>query len=274
MRWDAKSLPGLVRSKNEDAWLVRRIREKPDVWFLAVADGMGGFEGGEFASRLAIQTCYEHVVRSVTACGEGEKGSKPAARENEAGVRSGRSLPEALENGVKKANEVVYKEALKLFGYPGMGTTLTAALIQGNDLYVSHVGDSRAYLISSGVIKQISEDHSVVGELMKNGALSEDEAMRHPQRHILTLALGTEADLPVSSYRESLKDGDVVVLCTDGLTTLVSSSEILEAVKTKPRSELSSFLVDLANSRGGYDNITLVVFWVDTRGDPEVNSLA
>ncbi|HHY34531.1 MAG TPA: serine/threonine-protein phosphatase [Firmicutes bacterium] len=274
MHWDAKSLPGLVRSKNEDAWLVRRIREKPDVWFLAVADGMGGFEGGEFASKLAIQTCYEYLVRTAAGCDGGEKGAKTPAQEVEVEDRALRSLPEALENGVKKANEVVYKEALELFGYPGMGTTLTAALIHGNDLYVSHVGDSRAYLISSGVIKQVSEDHSIVGELVKNGAISEDEAMRHPQRHILTLALGTEADLPVSSYRERLKDGDVVVLCTDGLTTLVSSSEILEAVKTKPRSEISSFLVDLANSRGGYDNITLVVFWVDTRGDPEVNSLA
>ncbi len=274
MRWDAKSLPGLVRSKNEDAWLVRRIREKPDLWFLAVADGMGGFEGGEFASKLAIQTCYDYLVRAVAGWDDGDEGKRNLAEEVEPGEHAPRSLPEALENGVRKANEVVYKEALGLFGYPGMGTTLTAALIQGNDLYVSHVGDSRAYLISSGVIKQISEDHSIVGELVKNGALSEDEAMRHPQRHILTLALGTEADLPVSSYHEKLKDCDAVLLCTDGLTTLVSSSEILEAVKTRPRSEVSSFLANLANSRGGYDNITLVVFWVDTGGGPEVNSLA
>lgn len=252
MYWDAKSLPGLVRSKNEDSWLVKRIRERPELWFLAVADGMGGFEGGEFASRLAIETCYQYVARLV---GHGD-------------------LPEILENGVRKANEAVYREGIGLFGYPGMGTTLTAALIQGNDLYVSHVGDSRAYLISSGGIRQISEDHSVVGELMKNGAISEDEAMHHPQRHILTLALGTEADVPVSSYREKVEEGDTVVLCTDGLTTLVSSSEILDAIKSKPKGEVSNFLSNLAISRGGYDNITLIVFWVSAGEDPEVNSHA
>lgn len=268
MRWDAKSLPGLVRSKNEDAWLVRRIGENPDVWFLAVADGMGGFEGGEFASRLAIQTCYDYLVRATA-----KRGQNAAYGKSSGGGKDGsEDLPATLESGVKEANLAVFREAMALLGYPGMGTTMTAALVRGADLFVSHVGDSRAYLISSGAIRQISEDHSVVGELLRSGALSEEEAMRHPQRHILTLALGTQADVPVSSYRETLKPGDVLVLCTDGLTTLVSSSEILEALKTKPRAKVSSFLSDLANSRGGYDNITLVVFWVDEGEGPGVSS--
>lgn len=239
MQWSAKTSRGMVRADNEDSWTVQAF---PGHWWLAmVADGIGGNEGGEMASSLAVKYCTDYVLD-----------------------HQGKEVPGGLlASALKYGNHMVFETALGHKGVPGMGTTLTGALVGERDgqLYVGHVGDSRAYVLSSNGIKQVTEDHSVTGELMRNGAISEEDAMRHPARNVLTAALGTQQSLTVSSYQEDLKPGDVVVLCTDGLTSLVSSKEMVQLLKEKPREEVARDLVNAANSRGGYDNVTVVLLW-------------
>jgi protein phosphatase len=208
-----------------------------------VADGIGGNDGGELASSLAVKYCTDYVV-----------------------LHQGREAPrELLVNALEYGNHMVFETASGHRGVPGMGTTLTGALVSEGTarLYVGHVGDSRAYVVSSNRIRQVTEDHSVTGELMRNGAITEEDAMRHPARNVLTAALGTQQSLSVSSYEEDLGAGDVVVLCTDGLTSLVSSKEMVLLLKEKPREEVARELISAANSRGGYDNVTVVLLWPD-----------
>ena len=239
MQWSAKTSRGMVRTDNQDSW---RVQPLPgSLWLAMVADGIGGNEGGGLASALAVKHCSDYV----TAHCETE------------------DPRELLVNALRRGNEVVFETAASYRGVPGMGTTLTAALVNEREgvLYVGHVGDSRAYVVSPQGIRQITEDHSVTGELMRNGTITEEDAMRHPARNVLTAAVGTQPHLEVSSYRERLSSGDVVLLCTDGLTSLVSSKEIVELLRQKPREEAAGELVNTANNRGGYDNVTVVLLW-------------
>lgn len=234
----------MVRPDNEDSWSLRPLG---DGWWLGmVADGVGGNEGGELASSLAVKVCADYVAHL--------HGKEPPED----------LLPAALQHGNRK----VLEAAASREGAPGMGTTLTMALVNEREgkLYVGHVGDSRAYIVSSHDIRRITDDHSITGELIKNGTITEDEAMRHPGRNVITMALGAQEPVVASIYRENLKSGDVVVLCTDGLTSLVSAKEIVKQVEEHQREELAADLVKAANSRGGYDNVTVVVMWPDIPG--------
>lgn len=246
MQWSAKTSRGMVRPENEDSWSVRPLE---DGWWIAmVADGVGGYEGGQVASSLAVKVCADYVAQ-----------------------RHGRESPEDLLAGaIQYCNRKILEAADGQHGAPGMGTTLTVALMgeQEGKLYVGHVGDSRAYVISSQEIKRITDDHSITGELIRNGTITEDDAMRHPGRNVITMALGLQEPVEVSLYREDLVPGDVVVLCTDGLTSLVSSKEIVKQVRESQRQEVSGGLVDAANARGGYDNVTVVLLWPDIPGSP------
>lgn len=244
MQWSAKTSRGMVRPDNEDSW---SVQEFTGSWWLAmVADGIGGNEGGGMASSLAVNYCTDYVA---------------SHRERE-------TPEELLVNALRYGNRKVFEAAAGQTGTPGMGTTLTVALVSEDDgsLFVGHVGDSRVYVISSGRIRQITDDHSVTGELVRNGAITEEDAMRHPARNVLTMALGTQESVAVSSYREELARGDVVILCTDGLTSLVSSREIVRQLEEKPRDEVAADLVGAANSLGGYDNVTAVLMWPDIPG--------
>lgn len=239
MQWSAKTSRGMVRADNEDSWAVEEVSD--GLWLAVVADGIGGNEGGELASSLAVEHCVDYV------------------REHRDRLPPGELLERALQHGNLKVFEVALGEK----EVHGMGTTLTGALISepGGRLHVGHVGDSRAYVVGASGIKQITEDHSITGELMRNGAITEEDAMRHPARNVLTMALGTQDSLTVASYREELEPGDVVVLCTDGLTSLVSSRELSSLLATRPREYVASELVNAANARGGYDNVTVVLLW-------------
>lgn len=233
-----KSDTGRVRINNQDHYCVETLDVEQGQVLLAVADGMGGYEAGEVASELAIAT-----LRSVV-------GQQPLSSQNPDGVL------ELLRRATQEANQAI------LLGQDGpgqthMGTTLTAALVVGADLYVSHVGDSRLYLIQGGQIRQLTEDHSVVGELMKSASLTEQEAMVHPQRHLLTSALGTSRPPRVDLQAVTWQVGDTVLLCSDGLTTHVTSGEMLQEALAGIDG-LADRLIALANERGGSDNITLV----------------
>lgn len=236
----------MVRPDNEDSWSVQPLG---DGWWVAmVADGVGGNEGGELASTLAVKCCTDYVAR----------------------LHAKEPPEDLLAAALQYGNRQVLEAASGREGAPGMGTTLTVALVGEREgkLYVGHVGDSRAYVISSQEIRRITDDHSITGELMKNGTITEDDAMRHPARNVLTMALGAQEPVRVSSYRENLAPGDVVVLCTDGLTSLVSSKEIVKQVREHRRDELAADLVNTANGRGGYDNVTVVLMWPDIPDSP------
>ncbi|HEU0304160.1 MAG TPA: Stp1/IreP family PP2C-type Ser/Thr phosphatase [Gaiellaceae bacterium] len=224
--------PGRRRRHNEDAF----VCEPP---LFAIADGMGGAQAGELASRLAAAT----VGRAET---EG---------------RTGRDLVVAL---IEDANRSVYERAAGDESVSGMGTTMTVALVEDDQVWIGHVGDSRAYLVRDGELEQVTEDHSLVAELVRSGRLTPDEADSHPHRSVITRALGTDADVDVDVMVVPTRAGDVFVLCSDGLSSMVDDDTILDLVEQHrdDLDEAARVLVDRANTAGGEDNITVVLFEV------------
>ncbi len=242
---------GKVRSRNED-WLGAFEPDDPCLLhrrgrLFVVADGMGGHARGDVASRLAVD-----VVR--------------AAYYDD---RLPEELPHALGLSVERANAVLYAEGGGRADEPRMGTTLTALAIRGRDAFVAHVGDSRAYLIRGREIRQLTEDHSLVSELIRNGVLSVTEAEHHPSAHVIVRAVGTSSAVPVELYGPlPLVEGDTLVLCTDGLSRLVTPDEIRRLAGRRVPRLACERLVALANHRGGPDNVTLQVIRLGRRCDP------
>ena len=231
--------PGRRRRRNEDAFVV----EPP---LFAVADGMGGAQAGEIASRIAAS-----VVRDSAG-------------------GSGRDAVSAL---IREANRRVYEAAASDEAQSGMGTTMTAALVEGSLVHIGHVGDSRAYLVRDGKLEQLTDDHSLVAELVRSGRLSPEEADTHPQRSVITRALGTDPDVDVDTFTVEARPGDVFMICSDGLTAMVDDRTILELVE-RNRANLDKAgkaLVDAANRGGGEDNITVVAFEI---GEPTAEDTA
>jgi serine/threonine protein phosphatase PrpC len=233
---------GCVRTNNEDSF--GYWESDDDQQFLrkgrlaVVADGMGGYEGGQEASRLAVETLVA-VYRDFG-------GDDPQA---------------ALVEALQAAHEQIRQYS---FAHPelrGMGTTCTAAAIVQDALYYVHVGDTRLYLIRDGQITRVTRDHSYVGRLVESGMISPEEAETHPQRNILTAALGTNPDLIMDSpgQPEPLRPEDVLLICSDGLWGLVRDSEILGAVEDKSAEQAGRELIELARERGGPDNITVEI---------------
>jgi serine/threonine protein phosphatase PrpC len=232
----AASDAGRTRRRNEDAYAV----EPP---LLVVADGMGGARAGEVASRIAVAAFREfHEADAM----------EPEAR---------------LAAIVQEANRRIYERAAADVNASGMGTTITAALVEGDRVAVGHVGDSRAYLLREGTFEQLTDDHSLVADLMRSGQLTPEEAEAHPQRSVITRALGTDPDVDVDTFSLELKAGDVVLLCSDGLTTMLSDEDIAELVARPSLGEAAKALVSAANRRGGEDNITVVLARVGGDGE-------
>jgi protein phosphatase len=241
---------GCVRKDNEDSF--GYWEPEDDQQFLRkgrlaiVADGMGGHEGGQEASRLAVETLMA-VYRDFG-------GDDPQA---------------ALVAGLQVAHEQILQYSITHPELRGMGTTCTAAAIvrvtdggtQYDALYYVHVGDTRLYLIRDGQITRVTRDHSYVGRLVESGMISPEQALDHPQRNILTAALGTNPDLVMDSpgRPEPLRPEDVLLICSDGLWGLVRDPEILDAVKNKSAEQAGRELIELARERGGPDNITVEI---------------
>jgi PPM family protein phosphatase len=221
--------PGRRRRHNEDAY----VCEPP---LFAIADGMGGAQAGEVASRLA------------------------AAALKESGADAGGER--RIVDLIQEANRRVYARSSTDPNTSGMGTTITVALVEDGQVAFGHVGDSRAYLIRDGAMEQVTEDHSLVNELLKSGKLSPEEAVSHPQRSVITRALGTDPDVDVDTFTIAAETGDVFLLCSDGLTDMVDERRILELVEEN-RGDIEAALkalVKAANRGGGEDNITVVAF--------------
>jgi serine/threonine protein phosphatase PrpC len=218
---------GLVRGNNEDSYLVDDAHQ-----LFAVADGIGGHRGGEVASRTAIEALR-------------------------AAVASGRPVNDAIS----RANTAVLERAAGDPDLTGMGTTMTAVVVGGaQQLLVGHVGDSRAYLLHEGILTRLTDDHSLVEELVREGRLTAEQAESHPRRNIVTRALGTDPDLEVDLYNVDVMPGDRILICSDGLTTMVRERDIERLLRNEPDPQRAAEqLVDAANRAGGEDNTTIVV---------------
>jgi protein phosphatase len=235
-----ESNTGNKRRRNEDSFVVA-----PPLF--AVADGMGGAQAGEVASKLAAA----------------------ALKDTDAGTAGGEERVVAL---IQEANRRVYERSNADPAASGMGTTITAALVEGTRVTFGHVGDSRAYLLRDGVMEQLTEDHSLVNELMKTGKLSPEEAETHPQRSVITRALGTDPDVDVDTFVIDAKEADLFLICSDGLTTMVADEDILELLERNhdDLDRAAKALVAAANRAGGEDNITVVAFTISADGGDTV----
>ena len=221
---------GRKRRRNEDSF----VREPP---LFAVADGMGGAQAGEVASRLA-----------AAAFREFHEADELDPEERVAAI-------------IQEANRRIYERARSDAQASGMGTTITAALVSGGSVAIGHVGDSRAYRLREGKLEQLTEDHSLVADLVRSGRLSPEEADAHPQRSVITRALGTDLEVDVDTFTVEAEADDVFVLCSDGLTTMVDDEDIARTVASADSLEhATKALVKAANRAGGEDNVTVVLF--------------
>ena len=230
---------GAVREQNQDAYYIEQV--EPDLALAIVCDGMGGARAGNVASQLAVQTFLE------------------TAREK--APQEWRSEPEALlHSAARQANEAVYTRAGREPECRGMGTTMVAALVAGETAYILNIGDSRCYLIRPDGIRRLTRDHSVVEDLVSRGKITPEQARQHPQKNLITRALGAEAQLRADLYRQDLSPGDALVLCSDGLSNTVSEQELLyEVLHGGPPEGCCQRLLDIALLRGAPDNVTAVL---------------
>jgi PPM family protein phosphatase len=229
---------GQVREINEDAVLIEpagSLEARTRGVLCVLADGMGGYAAGEVASQLAVQRVRDGYYGSASSY-----------------------MVDALRGAVEAANQDVW-QAGRQPEHTGMGSTLTAAVVMHENLVLAHVGDSRAYLVRGRGIAQITEDHSWVAEQVACGALTPEQANNHPQRNVILRALGAGESVEVAVYRETVMPGDALVLCSDGLSTVVSDQEIGHMVRDLPPEEAVRHLVALANSRGAPDNVTVAI---------------
>jgi protein phosphatase len=231
----SKTDTGRQRRDNEDNAFARAP-------VFVVADGMGGAQAGEVASRLAIEAFQHELPESGTP-------------------------EERLAACVRAANRTIYEMSRSEHERAGMGTTLTAAYLDDDDLAIAHVGDSRAYLFRDQTLRRLTEDHSLVEELVRRGKLTEEQAAEHPQRSIITRALGPEPDVEVDTWTYPVQSGDVLLLCSDGLTSMISEEQIAQILSSTPSLERAAQrLIAAANEAGGRDNITVVLFSLEEVG--------
>ena len=263
---------GRNREHNEDSFLVAdlstqkaslrpEVREHevgPKGTLLVVADGMGGAAAGEVASEMATDVVYKHLVDAWVPDPE----------------NTAQQFAYRLRESVEKANEKIHAYSKEHPGVRGMGTTMTAVGAFEDHLYLSQVGDSRAYLVRKGTAIQLTKDQSLMQRLVDAGELTEEEAEHSERKNIILQALGPEARVRVDLTYQSIRNGDAILICSDGLSGLVTKDEIAEKVRPdKDLLTISSELIDLANERGGPDNITVIVarFSGDALGDPGDN---
>ncbi len=224
---------GIKRNNNEDSYIVNT--EDKDKLFI-VADGMGGHNAGEVASLEACRIIESHVMNT-----EG-------------------NIEDVLKTAVEKANRDLFIRASENEGMRGMGTTIDALVATDDCIYVAHVGDSRVYVITDGDMRKITKDHSIVGMMVDSGTITEEEAKIHPQRNLITRAVGTAMTVEVDIVKEEIHKGQWILMCTDGLTNMVTKDEIHSIFKEcEDADSIAKTLVEKAKQNGGDDNITVVV---------------
>lgn len=239
MRIVAKTDKGNIRDSNQDAYACGEFSD--EVVWAVVCDGMGGAAGGNIASSLAVKVISDKINASY--------------REN---MRDS-SIKNMLDSALTAANIEVYDFAEAQPDLKGMGTTVVCAVVRDNQAYIAHVGDSRAYLINSDKINQITTDHSMVQDLLSMGKITEEEAQNHPNKNIITRAVGVNKSIEIDFEQIDMNDDDFLLLCTDGLSNYVTNDDIVDLTSDKKHYAFADRLVQKANANGGGDNITVVI---------------
>ena len=239
----AKTDLGCIRENNEDKFEFFQPEDE-DVLagkgsFYAVADGMGGHSAGQIASELALKT----VIKAYYA--------DPSP-----------IVEDALRSALQQANALIFDAARAITERSGMGTTITALVLRGEEAFVAQIGDSRCYTVRGAQIRQVTDDHSWVNEQVKRGGMTEEEALASPYRNVITRSLGNGPTVEVDVFAQELEAGDLFLLCSDGLSGEVSADEMREAMLKSSPSQAASDLVDLALERGGHDNVTVLILAV------------
>ena len=238
MKIVAKTDKGLVRESNQDAYAVGEL--PGEVAWAVVCDGMGGVAGGNIASSLAVKV----ISDKITSCYH-EK-----MKDN--------SIRNLLDSAITAANREVYDMGEEQIDLKGMGTTVVCVIVRNSCVYVAHAGDSRAYIAHNDEVKQITTDHSMVQDLVDSGKITAEEAEHHPNKNIITRALGVSKKIDIDFDQFDLNDEDTIILCSDGLSNYVSTQDIIEDIKDGQYYAFADRLVKRANNNGGGDNITVV----------------
>jgi len=250
MRYASATDMGMVRKNNEDFHAALSVGE--DAVFV-IADGMGGHAAGELASRTAV----EYVLSTLP-------------RELEKTVTK-KDLEELLHLVIEKANVKVYLESLDNKEYKGMGTTLTIAVLRDWRLYLSHIGDCRVYLLHGSSLDRLTVDHTLVQELIDSGSITEEEALTHPKRHLLLKSLGVNEYMSPDTYSFDISQGDLILMCSDGLYGYVKEEEIRSILRRhKDLNACAAQLIGAANKAGGKDNITVILILCDRDKNKEI----
>ena len=230
---------GCIRELNEDCYCICGFGDNSERGFCILADGMGGHNAGEVASQNAVKLIAEEMNRLLES--------------------DEKEIPGQLSRAVSAANTGVYTMASENPIHRGMGTTVVTAFIDDGTAYVANVGDSRAYAVRDDEIVQITTDHSVVSELVMRGTITKEEARLHPQKNIITRAVGTDKSVRTDIFEYNYSPGDVMIICSDGLSTMLDDNRILEIIKSKKTSEDTvNSLIAAAKDEGGLDNITVI----------------
>jgi protein phosphatase len=236
---------GLRRENNQDCMFASSELDFP---LFVLADGMGGHKAGDIASLMAVEGIEKFI------------------RINMDKLTSEKNIEKIIKEAISQVNEKIYLKSLEVPEYRGMGTTITMAYIYDSKIYIGHVGDSRAYLIRNNKIKQITEDHSLVNELIKNGTITASEALNHPQKNMITRAVGTSYKINLDYYNITYEHDDKLILCSDGLTDMIDENTILKTFRrydSRKMDEICDELVVLAKKNGGKDNITVICINLD-----------
>lgn len=242
MRVGQLSHRGNVRQNNEDSIYSSRSRD-----LFIIADGMGGHTAGEIASKTAVKK-VKHFIKTKA--------------ENYEKIQDG--FLGIISDAIDYGNNAIFSAAQKDESLKGMGTTLITAFLDDNKIYIGHVGDSRAYIINDTSINQITSDHSLAEELYRNGSITREEALNHPQKNIITRAMGCNSSVKADLYTAEIWEGETLLLCTDGLSNMVSNDDICKIVKeTQNMNECANKLVNAAIQAGGTDNISVIVIRTD-----------
>lgn len=233
--------PGRVRANNQDSFAAANLTF--DASYAVVCDGMGGANGGNIASSIAVKRISESFAKNF--------------RNN----MSDASIRNLMTSAISTANSAILSAAANNPDYKGMGTTVVCAIAVCGHVFIAHLGDSRAYLYKNKTVKQLTRDHSVIQSMIDSGKISKAEAKYHPKKNVITRAIGVYNDIDIEFDDADLENGDALLICTDGLTNFVEDDRIAFLFNSIPHEELPTSLIHAANSGGGGDNITAVILF-------------